>query len=101
MIIGEKTSFNFADSSFVKTVVDIERKILSADCELHSDCVEELMADGSSYVNLWGANIYPKEKKIDFISLINIRPSANNRSMDIENPIIKKQVEDIIKNLLF
>ena len=42
-----------------------------------------------------------KKKKIDFISLINIRPTQNNRSMDIENSNIKKQVEDIIKNLLF
>ena len=78
-----------------------QRKIISLDCELHSDCAEELVAAGSKYVDLWGANIYPKEKKIDFISLINIRPLANNRSMDIENPDIKKRVEDIIKSLLF
>lgn len=100
MIIKEKTSLDSL-GSFVKVVVDIERKILSADCELHSDCVEELIADGSLYPNLWGANIYPKDKKIDFISLINIRPADNNRSMDIENRTIKKRVEDIIKKLLF
>ncbi len=100
MIIKQKT---FLDSfgSFVKVVVDIEREIISAGCELHVDCAEELMADGSLYVNLWGANVYPKDKKIDFISLMNIRPADNNRSMDIENPVIKKRVEDIIKKLVF
>jgi len=101
MIIKEKMLFDFKGSSFVKAVVDIERKIISLDCDLHSDCAEELTQDGSKYADLWGANIYSEGKKIDFISLINIRPSVNNRSMDIENPIIKKQVEDIIKNLLF
>jgi len=100
MIIREKTSLD-SFSSFVKIVVDIEREIISADCELHSDCAEELMANGSKYANLWGANIYPKDKKIDFISLINIRPADNNRSMDIEDENIKKKVEDIIKKLLF
>jgi len=102
MIIKEKTSFESLKSlgSFIKIVVDIKREIISVGCELHSDCAEELLADGSSHANLWGANIYPKDKKIDFISLINIRPAENNRSMDIENPAIKKKVEDIIKNLL-
>ena len=103
MIIKEKTSFESFKSfgSFVKVVVDIERGIISVGCELHSDCAEELMTDGSLYANLWGANIYPKDKKIDFISLMNIRPADNNRSMDIENPVIKKRVEDIIKKLVF
>jgi len=100
MIIKEKTSPD-SFGSFVKVVVDIGKEILSAGCELHSDCAEELIADGSPYKNLWGANIYPKDKKIDFISLINIRPTDNNRSMDIENPVIKKKVEDIIRKLLF
>jgi hypothetical protein len=103
MIGKEKTSFESFKSfgSFVKVVVDIEREIISVGCELHSDCAEELMTDGSLYANLWGANIYPKDKKIDFISLMNIRPADNNRSMDIENPVIKKRVEDIIKKLVF
>jgi len=100
MIIREKTSLDSL-GSFVKIVVDIEREIISANCELHIDCAEELMADGSLYANLWGANIYPKDKKIDFISLMNIRPADKNRSMDIEDPVIRKKVEDIIKKLLF
>ncbi len=101
MIIKEKSSLDSFDPAFVKAVVDIEKRILSAGCELHSDCAEELTAAGSDYKNLWGANFYPTDKKIDFISLINIRPAENNRSMDIENPTIKEEVEGIIKELLF
>lgn len=101
MIIKEKTSLDSFDPIFVKVVVDIGRKILSAGCELHSDCAEELISDGSSHANLWGANIYPRDKKIDFISLINIRPSDNNRSMDINSQDIRKKIEDIIRGLFF
>ncbi|MBI4101377.1 MAG: hypothetical protein HY443_00240, partial [Candidatus Nealsonbacteria bacterium] len=50
MIIKEKTdSFSLGETLFGKVVVDIERKILSFDCELHSDCAEELVKDGSKY----------------------------------------------------
>jgi len=100
MIIKEKTSLNLADT-FIKVVVDIEREFISIGCELHVDCAEELMADGSLHANLWGANIYPQDKKIDFISLINIRPADNNRSMEIKDEAIRKKVEDIIKDLVF
>jgi len=100
MIIKGKTSLE-SFGSFVKVVADIERQIISVGCELHVDCVEELMADGSSYANLWGANVYPKDKKIDFIALINIRPASGNRSMEIEDTNIRKKVEDIIKKIVF
>ena len=100
MIIKEKASLD-SFGSFVKVVVDIERQIISAGCELHVDCAEELMAAGSLYANLWGANVYPKDKKIDFISLINIRPAANNKSMEIKDQNIRKKIEDIIKKLVF
>ena len=100
MIVKEKSSLDAFDPDFVKVGVDIEKRIISAGCELHSDCAEELAADGSDYKNLWGANIYPKDRKIEFTSLINIRP-AENRSMEIENQEVRKVVEDIIKELLF
>ena len=99
MIIKVKTSLDSFDPAFVKVAVDIKKQILSAGCELHFDCAEELAKDGSNHQNLWGANIYPKDRNIEFTSLINIK-SAENRSMEIERPEIKKVVEDIIKKLL-
>jgi len=86
---------------FAKVVVDIERKMLSVGCELHSDCMQELIEDGSSAEHLWGANIYPEVKKIDYISLINIRPAAGNRSMEITLPDIQTKVQSVIEALLF
>lgn len=100
MIIKEKTPAG-SFGSFVKVVVDVKREFLSADCELHLDCAEELIKDGSSSRDLWGANVYPENRQIDFISLINIRPADNNRSMEIKIPEIIEKVEAVIKKLLF
>ena len=85
---------------FAKVVVDIERGVLSAVCDLHSDCADELVADGSQWGNLWGANVYLDEKRIDFVSLINIRPAVGNRSMTIELPAIRAKVEAVIRKQL-
>lgn len=99
MIAREKTSPEpFGD--FAKVVVDIERKILAIGCELHIDCAKELMEDGSSGKNLWGANLYPEEKRIDYVSLINIRPKENNRSMEVKNQEIREKMKEVIHILL-
>ncbi|MBI2623345.1 MAG: hypothetical protein HYW65_02105 [Candidatus Liptonbacteria bacterium] len=100
MIVREKLTVPLQDS-FVKVVVDIEREILSAACEYHVDCMEELAEDGSKGENLWGANVNFTDKSIVFVSLINIRPALGNRSMEIKLPEIRGKVEQVIRELLF
>ncbi len=87
-------------NSIVKVVVDARKGILSMAGELHIDCADQLLKSGSLPADLWGANIYWTEKKIDFVSLINIKPNEN-RSMEIQNPEIRERVGNIIKNFLF
>lgn len=86
---------------FVKIVVDIEEKKIAFGCDLHIDCAEELLKNGSISKNLWGANIYLQDKRIDFVSLINIRPSENNRTMEVEDVNIREQIAAIVKEQLF
>ena len=101
MIIKEKTLLSaFGSDELIKLAVDIERRIIAAGCMFHVDCAEELVADGSHYLDVWGANIYPADKKIEFDSLINIRPKDGNRSIEIQNKNIRQKVEDIIKEFL-
>lgn len=100
MIIREKKQ-DLLSGDFVKVVADIEKRIMATGCELHIDCADELTADGSEGKNLWGANVYPEEKRIDFVSLINIRPTDGNRSMEIQIPEIRARVEAVIRGLLW
>lgn len=98
VIIKEKTKLD-PNLEFVKVVVDIEKEILAAVCELHIDCYDELVQNGSESENLWGANINLKKKAIEFISMINIRP-PRNAGMEIKDQEIRNKVERIIKNLI-
>ena len=100
MIIGEnKIKKEDIQSPFTKAVADIDKKILSIGCELHIDCAEELIKNDSEAKNLWGFNIYP-DFHLDFVSLINVRPADNNRSMEIQNQEICDKIQGIFKKFI-
>lgn len=88
---------------FVKAVVDVEREIAVFGGELHSDEEEMLLNNGSVQFNLWGINVYPelpREKWVEFDSMINIRPGQNNRTRGVEDPEIRKRVIEIVDKLV-
>ena len=88
----------------VKGVVDVEKKIIALGGEFHSDANEVLMGgEGSLQNNVWGFNIYiekPKEERIEFVSLINIRPADNNFDMEVQDKELKKKIKKIVDNLI-
>ena len=84
----------------IKIVVDVRRRILSGGGEMHSDCEAVLLEDGSEQDDLWGANWYPQERRVEFESLINIRPRLGNRNILIQDEAIRKQVESISREIL-
>lgn len=84
----------------IKIVVDIRRRFLSGGGEMHSDCESALLENGSEQDDLWGANWYPNEQRIEFESLINIRPRLGNRNILIQDQNLRKQVEIITRAIL-
>ena len=88
-------------NSLVKAVVDIEKEMLVIDADLHADEEEYLLKLGSKQENLWGINIYPnfeKEKRIEFDSMINLRPSYGNNSRGVDNEDIQKKILEIVNS---
>ncbi|MFA6551791.1 MAG: DUF5674 family protein, partial [Patescibacteria group bacterium] len=86
----------------VKIVVDIKREVMAIGGEMHADAESLLLQDGSKQDDLWGANLYPDlpaDEWIEYKSLINIRPRAGNRLMEIENEEIKEKIKKIINQL--
>jgi len=67
---------------------------------MHSDCERVLLDNGSEQDDLWGANWYPAERRIEFESLINIRPRQGNRNILIQDEAIRRQVESITREIL-
>ena len=88
----------------VKAVVDIEKNIMAIDAELHADEEAYLIENGSKQKNLWGINLYPElyntDDFIEFDSMINLRPSQNNRSRDVEDKKIQEKIKKIINQIV-
>lgn len=85
---------------FIKIVVDIEREILAGGAERHYECEQELLKDGSRQRDIWGADWSPYTQEMVFESIINIRPSENNRTMEIQSLLIRERVAQITQRLL-
>jgi len=90
--------------NFVKAVIDIQKEIMALDAPMHADEEAELLKKGSKQENLWGINLYPehfeKENFIEFDSMINIRPSANNRTRSIDDPELRVKITEIVNKLV-
>lgn len=80
---------------YIKTVIDIKKKICSAGMDRHFEGEKILLEQGSRQRDLWGGGIDLETKTIDFNSFINIRPNDNNTSNQIQNPDIQKEYEDL------
>ena len=87
----------------VKVVVDIVRKVMTMGGELHADGEQLLLADGSRQENLWGANVYwagTSIPRLEYTSLINIRPRQGNRSQEIQSQEVREKVREVIGILI-
>jgi hypothetical protein len=88
----------------VKAVVDVEKELMVVDSELHADQEDYLLEQGSKQENLWGINIYPeqigKNSWLEFDSMINLRPSQNNRSRSVEDENIRTKIITIVEKLV-
>ncbi|MCF7796447.1 MAG: DUF5674 family protein [Lentisphaeria bacterium] len=89
--------------TFVKFVADVETKTIAVGGELHSDAEAILLEKGANQKDIWGANFYPfdpPEQRLEFTSLINIRPRDDNPAMEIMDPNIRQEVQELAETLL-
>jgi Protein of unknown function (DUF5674) len=100
--IADLAASGFGD--LVKAVVDVRREIMAIGGELHADEEALLLADGSSQSDLWGINLYPEERGteawIEYDSMINVRPSQENRSRNVEDFAIRERIGQIVDRLV-
>lgn len=105
MIITKNTSYTNKEIDklrelfdvYIKTVIDIKRKVCSAGCDRHFDSEKILLDQGSKQEDLWGGGIDLETKIVDCNSMINIRPQQKNNSNEIQNEKIRKEFEKLTK----
>ena len=92
----------FRNSPFenmIKFAVDVRLERIAFGGEMHSDGEEALLRAGSHQPDIWGGNLWPWEMppRIEYISLINIRPSEGNPGMEIELDHIRAAAEKVVR----
>lgn len=95
--------YNHFFKNMLKAVVDIKKEVIALDGELHADLEGLLIKAGSKQEDVWGINLYlrksPKER-IEYTALINIRPSQDNPSMEVESKEVRDRIEKIVNRLI-
>jgi hypothetical protein len=87
----------------VKAVVDVERRVMAIGGELHADEEAALLERGSDQGDLWGINLYPdlpREERVEFDSMINIRPAQGNRSRGVDDPVLRDRILLVVRDLV-
>ena len=77
--------------------------ILAVGGEFHSDEEALLLEDGSTQVDIWGFNIYPAETGeawIEFDSMIDVPPSANNCTRGVDDEAIRDRIRQVVNSLI-
>lgn len=105
MILTKNTSFTKEEierlreqfDTYIKTVIDVEKKICSAGCDRHFDSETLLLEQGSKQANLWGGGIDVSTKMIDYNSFINVRPKDNNPSNEILSSEVRRKFEECMR----
>ncbi len=80
---------------YIKTVIDIEKRICSAGMDRHFEGEAILLDQGSQQSDIWGGGIDLETKEIDYNSFVNIRPQDNNTKNEIQSEVIKKKYKEL------
>ena len=78
-------------------------EIIALGGEMHADAEAVLLERGSKQQDLWGANYYPDRSpgdRIEYVSFINIRPSARNFAMEVMDAGLREKIKDLVGKLL-
>lgn len=84
----------------IKVAVDVRRTTLAGGGIMHADCEALLLEDGSDQDDIWGANWYPADERIEFEAIINIRPRLDNRSMILQSEERRRAVEAVARQIM-
>ena len=85
-------------SKYIKLTADIDQQILYGGSRLHSDCEQKLISnENSKNQNIWSGGVNLITKKIEFTAVANIKPSANNTSLEILDSQNREKFKKIVK----
>lgn len=88
----------YSAEGYVKLAVDVEQRIAVGGAEMHYECEEVLLEEGSKQSDVWGAGWLWQTGEVKFDSYINIRP-PHNRSNEVQDPELRERIREIVLSL--
>lgn len=83
---------------YIKLSADINQQILYGGSRLHFECEQKLTEnENSKNENIWSGGVNLITKKIEYTAVANIKPSANNSSIEILDSEIREKFKNIVK----
>lgn len=90
--------------TLVKADVDLAKKVVVVDMDMHADGEAYLLSNGSEQQDLWGINLHPakfgSDEFVEFDSMINIRPRQKNPSRDILDTTIRDRIKQLVSGVV-
>lgn len=90
--------------TYIKTVIDVEKRICSAGMDRHFEGEQILLERGSSQADIWGGGLDWNTKVVDYNSFINIRSGQNNPSNEVLDSVLRDKYKNLteyfFKNIL-
>ena len=88
--------------NLVKAVVDLEKKLMVVDAEMHADEEQLLLQQGSSQSSLWGINLYPdKFGTADFVEFDSYDMTKLEEKIAEKTKTEKKKPEKLKRGFLW
>jgi hypothetical protein len=86
--------------TMIKFVADLRLRRVALGGEMHADAENALLATESRQEDLWGGNLYAWEAqpRIEYTSLINIRPAEGNRSIMLSNADLRAFMASVVRD---
>ncbi len=86
----------------LKGTVDVELARVALGGEWHLDSCEILTKTGSNKDNVWGFNIVfdTIDKKLEYHSLVNIKPNKNHKKMEITNEDLILEINKVLSEYI-
>jgi hypothetical protein len=82
---------------YIKLSADLKQQILYGGSRLHYECEQKLISDeNSKNEDIWNGGINLVTKKIEYTAVANIKPSADNSSLEILNPKNRQKFKEIV-----
>ena len=85
---------------YIKTVIDVERKVLAVGGEYHIDCEEALVEQGSNLENLYGGGYRVSTKEVEYMAMSNYKPSLGKVTYEIMDKEVRDKLFKLTKEYL-